>query len=59
MTWQTFVECLLKSGLNVPADYIEAALVEEIFQALVVLTYEKRYQILVSAHFLISSSFSN
>lgn len=59
VTWQTFVECLLKSGLNVPADYIEAALVEEIFQALVVLTYEKWYQILVSVHFLISSSFSN
>lgn len=58
-TWQTFVECLRKSGLNVPADYIEAALVEEIFQALVVLAYEKRYQILVCAHFLISSSFSN
>ena len=26
VTWQTFVECLRESGLNVPADYIEAAL---------------------------------
>ena len=26
VTWRTFVECLRESGLNVPADYIEAAL---------------------------------
>ena len=26
VTWRTFVECLHESGLNVPADYIEAAL---------------------------------
>ena len=26
VTWRTFVECLRESGLNVPANYIEAAL---------------------------------
>ena len=26
VTWRTLVECLRESGLNVPADYIEAAL---------------------------------
>ena len=26
VTWRTFVKCLRESGLNVPADYIEAAL---------------------------------
>ena len=28
VTWRTFVECLRESGLNVPADYIEAELGE-------------------------------
>ena len=26
VTWRTFVDCLRESGLNTPADYIEAAL---------------------------------